>query len=314
MDIRDGFLNIDKPAGWTSHDVVAKIRTLLRIKRVGHTGTLDPMATGVLPVCFGRGTKVAQYVTEGEKGYQAVMRLGESTDTQDASGRTIRKVDVFSIEGNVIHEAVSGFIGRISQIPPMYSAVKIGGSPLYKRARLGEVVERKPREVVIKDIKILAIEGRDVTLDIECSKGTYIRTLCFDIGERLGMGAHLLKLKRLKSGLFSIGEAVTIEQIEALIKDGNLCRVVYSVDKALSSLPILVVDEMVAKRIANGLPSIINDAGRDESEPLSEINKRYRVHDRRGRLVAIAYLGASDNQDSDLSSRKRLKIEKVLSL
>lgn len=312
MDIIDGFLNINKSAGCTSHDVVAKVRGLLKTKKVGHTGTLDPMATGVLPICFGRGTKIAQYLIEEEKGYQAVMRLGESTDTQDASGRTIKKTEVFNVDTNAVYEAVRGFIGRISQIPPMYSAIKVGGSPLYKKARVGEVVDRKPREVIIKDIKILAIEGRDVTLDIECSKGTYIRTLCSDIGERLGIGAHLLKLKRWRSGIFTIGDAITIEQTEGLIKAGNLYQVIYTLDSILSALPVLVVNEKVAYMIANGLPSIVDGIDRDYTAVLLEKEIRYRIHDKSGRLIAIAYLGASNNQDNETSSKKRLKIEKVL--
>lgn len=312
MDIIDGFLNINKPAGWTSHDVVAKMRGLLKTKKVGHTGTLDPMATGVLPICFGRGTKIVPYLIEEEKGYQAVMRLGESTDTQDASGKTIKKTEVFTVDTNAVYEAVRGFIGRISQIPPMYSAIKVGGSPLYKKARAGEVVDRKPREVIIKDIKILAIEGSDVTLDIECSKGTYIRTLCSDIGERLGMGAHLLKLKRWRSGIFTIGDAITIEQIEGLNKAGNLYQVVYTLDSILSTLPVLVVNEKVAYMIANGLPSIADDINRDYAAVLLEKERRYRIHDKSGRLIAIAYLGASNNQGNETISKKTLKIEKVL--
>lgn len=312
MEIMDGFLNINKPAGWTSHDVVAKMRGLLKIKKVGHTGTLDPMATGVLPVCFGRGTKIAQYLIEEEKGYEAVMRLGESTDTQDASGQTIKKVEVSSIDTNALYEVVREFSGRISQTPPMYSAIKVGGSPLYKRARAGEVIERKPREVIIKNIKILAIEGRDVTLDVECSKGTYIRTLCFDIGEKLGIGAHLLKLNRWRSGLFFIGDAITIEQIENLIKAGNLCRAVYTLDRVLSDFPILVVNETIASRIANGLPSIVNDISRTQASGSLEKEKRYRIHDKNGRLIAVAYFGASINQDSETTSKRRLKIERVL--
>lgn len=312
MDIVDGFLNINKPAGWTSHDVVAKMRGLLKIKKVGHTGTLDPMATGVLPICFGKGTKIAQYLIEEEKGYEAVMRLGESTDTQDASGRTMKKVDISNVDTNSVYEVAREFLGRISQVPPMYSAIKVGGSPLYKRARAGETIDRRPREVMIKDIKVLAIEGRDVTLDVECSKGTYIRTLCYDIGERLGVGAHLLRLKRWRSGLFAISDAVTIEQIEDLIKAGNLYQVVYTLDRVLSTLPVLVVNETTANRIVNGLPSVVNDIGRGQTQVSLENGKKYRIHDKDGRLIAIAYLGAQSNQESETCNKRRLKIERVL--
>ena len=312
MEIKDGFLIIDKPAGWTSHDVVAKMRNLLKTKKVGHTGTLDPMATGVLPICFGRGTKIAQLLIEADKGYQAVMRLGESTDTQDATGKTIKKSEIHSIDANTVCKAVNEFLGRISQVPPMYSAVKVGGSPLYKRARAGEVIDRKPRDIVIKKIRVLAIEGMDVTLDIVCSKGTYIRTLCSDIGDRIGIGAHLIGLKRLRSGLFSIDKAFTIEQIEGLIKSGNLYQAAYTLDMVLSDLPIIVVSKMIAERIANGLPSIANEMGRGKGLDSLGKGERFRVHDEDGKLLAIGSLGAKDSRITKTESDHRLKIEKVL--
>ena len=209
--ITEGILNIDKPSFWTSHDVVAKIRSLLKIKRVGHAGTLDPMATGVLPICFGAATKISSVIMGGEKEYGVTLRLGQETDTQDATGKVLRSCDppVFATE--IIEETLASFVGTISQMPPIYSAIKIGGVPLYKLARKGLDIAREPRLITIKSIELLKVDGNDISFNVACSKGTYVRTLCDDIGKKLGVYGHAYLIRRLRSGYFGIDTAVTLD-------------------------------------------------------------------------------------------------------
>ena len=250
-----GFLNINKPAGWTSHDVVAKVRGLLRASgapKVGHVGTLDPMATGVLPLCVGKATKVSDYVMASKKSYRAVMKLGERTETQDATGAVLTSAPVDAVDRARVDAACREFVGTIQQLPPMYSAVKIGGAPLYKAARAGQVVERTPRSVVIEALRILSVDGPLVTFDVDCSKGTYIRTLCADIGDRLGVGAHLFQLQRRRVGDFVIEEAVGVTAVEAAAASGGLSSLLVSVDRALAHLPALLVDTAAAERVRHG--------------------------------------------------------------
>jgi len=207
----EGILVVKKEVGWTSHDVVAKVRSLLGGIKVGHAGTLDPAATGVLPVLIGRATRVAEYLVDWDKEYCAILRLGETTDTQDATGTVVAQFDTSEVDNQALHDVVAQFRGPQQQLPPMYSAVKVGGQPLYKAARAGKTVERQERAIVIHELKILAVDGRDVTLSVVCSKGTYIRTLCDDIGQALGVGGHLLALERRRVGPLSIDQALTIE-------------------------------------------------------------------------------------------------------
>ncbi len=209
--ITEGILNIDKPSGWTSHDVVAKIRSLLKIKRVGHAGTLDPMATGVLPICFGAATKISSVMMNGEKEYGVTLRLGQETDTQDAAGKVLRSCDppVFATE--IIERTLASFVGTILQMPPIYSAIKIGGVPLYKLARKGLDIAREPRPITIKSIKLLKVDGNDISFNVACSKGTYVRTLCDDIGKKLEVYGHAYLIRRLRSGYFGIDTAMTLD-------------------------------------------------------------------------------------------------------
>ena len=192
--VGDGVLNVSKPFGWTSHDVVAKIRSLLRGVKVGHAGTLDPAATGVLPVLIGRGTRIAEYLLDWVKEYRVVLRLGETTDTQDATGTVLSRCSVEDLTDERIREAIARFLGTGKQVPPMYSAVKVAGVPLYKSARAGRTVARETREVQVYELDVLGIRGAEVDLRVVCSKGTYVRTLCADIGEALGVGGHLHSL------------------------------------------------------------------------------------------------------------------------
>ena len=208
----DGVINIFKPVGITSHGVISRVRKILDMKKVGHTGTLDPDADGVLPICVGKGTKLSERLMNKDKTYLAVMKLGVTTDTQDASGNVMETREVTVTEEDVLG-VISGFIGDIKQIPPMYSAIKINGRKLYELARKGIEVERKPRGVTIYSIKDITISGDSVTMTVECSKGTYIRTLCHDIGEKLGCGAHMARLTRTRAGMFDIKNSVTLDEL-----------------------------------------------------------------------------------------------------
>lgn len=221
----DGVINIYKEAGWTSFDVVAKMRGILKIKKIGHTGTLDPAATGVLPVCVGKGTKKVESFMADDKVYRAVMLLGVTTDSQDMTGEILTRSEVNSAEAEVA-EAVKSFIGGYDQLPPMYSAKKVNGKKLVDLARKGVEVERKPRFVNIMDIDIAKIELPRVTMTVTCSKGTYIRTLCHDIGQKLGCGAAMESLIRTRVGRFKIEDAITLEQLEKFRDEDRLEEVV----------------------------------------------------------------------------------------
>ncbi len=278
----DGVVNINKPSGITSHDVVYRLRRLLGIKKIGHTGTLDPDATGVLPMCVGKGTKLAELLTATDKQYLAEMTLGAITDTQDKSGEVLERFSVNVSEEDIIN-AVKGFIGEIEQIPPMYSAIKINGKKLYELAREGKTAERQPRKVTIKNIEIRKIDLENSTVDllVDCTKGTYIRTLCEDIGRALGCGAYMSGLIRTKSGRFKIEESFTLEQIEKMLEDGDKSFFV-PVEDVMSEYPRIVLAEKNAKKITNGV--------RISVEGL-ETDATYRVFDESGRFLVIARQG-----------------------
>jgi tRNA pseudouridine55 synthase len=256
MRTANGILNIDKPAGWTSHDVVAKVRSLLKVKKVGHTGTLDPDATGVLPVCFGKGTKIVPYLVGGDKAYEAVLRLGLTTDTQDVTGRTLRTCEVPPYLSSSVADTMSAFLGVSMQTPPMYSAVKIGGVPLYKAAREGRVIDRLPRPITVHDIRLHHIEGNDVSFSVVVSKGTYIRTLCADLGDRMGVGGCLLSLRRTRSGPFHIQNSIAMDALCDLYARGGDAweAVVAPLSTALQALPILSVSDSALEKIRHGAP------------------------------------------------------------
>jgi tRNA pseudouridine55 synthase len=246
----DGILVVNKPQGWTSHDVVARVRRLTHQKRVGHAGTLDPMATGVLLVCLGRATRVAEYLMASDKTYRAVMRLGVETDTYDAEGQVVatRPVDV---DESALRGALQKFVGEIDQVPPMYSALKREGKPLYKLARQGVEVERAARRVTIHDITLREFMSPDVTIDVRCSPGTYIRSLAHDVGAALrgACGAHLTALTRLASGSFTIEEAIKLQDLSGLADLTGLLR---PMDAALQDLPALTLDADQARRVRMG--------------------------------------------------------------
>lgn len=250
----DGMINVCKEKGFTSHDVVAKLRGILHQKRIGHTGTLDPDATGVLPVCLGKGTKLCDMITDRDKTYRAVMLLGKTTDTQDISGQVLSEKEV-TVSEDQVRTAAAEFVGDYMQVPPMYSAIKVDGKKLYELARAGQEIERKARPVVIHSLQIKDIHLPYVTMDVCCSKGTYIRTLCQDIGEKLGCGACMTELTRLKVGSFDMAESFTLSQIQAMadLGEDEVRRHIVSVEDMLSDYPkFQTTDALSDKMLANG--------------------------------------------------------------
>ncbi|PAK54664.1 tRNA pseudouridine(55) synthase TruB [Paenibacillus sp. 7541] len=256
MSTLEGILAVNKPAGWTSHDVVAKVRRIVKMKRIGHAGTLDPQVTGVLPLCLGRATRVLEYLQELPKEYKAVMRLGYATDTEDVTGNVLESVDEVHVTREEAEEALRSFVGEISQVPPMYSAVKVDGKRLYELAREGKVVERKSRNVFIHEIEMTGFEAEDAGTDISfrvlCSKGTYIRTLCVDIGKALGLPSVMVQLERTRSAGVTAEQCLSIEDIERLMSEGTLDAYLIPVDEAISHLPAHRVGEEKAEAALRG--------------------------------------------------------------
>lgn len=247
----NGIINIHKEAGYTSHDVVAKMRGILRQKKIGHTGTLDPQATGVLPVCLGSGTKLCGILTDRDKEYVAELLLGVTTDTQDTTGRILTENPV-EVSEERVEEIIRGFVGEYAQIPPMYSALKVDGKKLYELARAGREVERKARPVTIHEIEILEIRLPVVKMRVSCSKGTYIRTLCSDIGERLGCGGTMRSLVRTRVSGFALEGAITLAELEELRDEGRVDDVLVPVDRLLADCPALHVRKASRRFLENG--------------------------------------------------------------
>ena len=272
----NGIILVDKPCGWTSHDVVGKLRGILRERRIGHSGTLDPMATGLLVVFVGRATRAVEFAEADSKEYIAGLRLGVSTDTQDTTGNVLNTCEALPSKDELI-AAANGFLGEISQIPPMYSAIKINGKKLYELARRGEIVERSPRKVTISKLELLGEDKCDYILDIHCSKGTYIRTLCSDIGDKLGCGGCMSSLRRVKAGVFSITQAYTMEQIQAAADLGELDGIIIPVDTLFTDKPKLTVNEFEEKKLRNG--NTIKTKSADGT---------YRVYSESGEFLLLA--------------------------
>ena len=238
----DGILNLNKPKSWTSHDVVAYVRRLTGVRRIGHAGTLDPMATGVLLVCLGRATRIAEYLMAGRKRYRAAIRLGISTDSHDADGRVTATSPV-TVNRSEVERALSVFRGSIEQVPPMVSAIKQNGQPLYKLARRGITVERAARRVEIFDLTLTDWHPPTLTVELTCSPGTYVRALARDLGQQLGCGAHLTALTRLSSGVFSLSEAIDLQQFAAVVAADERVRAKAPPDPIPASAPELSRDE-----------------------------------------------------------------------
>ena len=249
----DGVLIIRKEKGCTSHDVVARLRGILHMKRIGHTGTLDPQAEGVLPVMLGKGTRLSGLLTEKEKTYEALMRLGIQTDTQDMSGRVLNRREVLVTEEEV-RSVMAGFLGEGLQVPPMYSALKVHGKKLYELAREGKVVEREPRPVHFYEIEILEMSLPLVRFRVTCSKGTYIRTLCDDAGRALGCGACMEELIRTRTGGFTLEQSHTLEEVQALAGQGRAESLVLGLEEVLGEYPRILSREEGDRLLANGNP------------------------------------------------------------
>ncbi len=244
----NGIVIVDKPQGWTSQDVTARLRRVFDTRRIGHGGTLDPMATGVLPVFVGRATRGVEFFEHAEKTYETVLRLGITTDTEDITGVVLRENTV-SVTVEDVEKALEGFRGEILQVPPMYSALKVGGQKLYDLARKGKEVERQPRPVTIHELTLLSMDGSDVCLRVRCSKGTYIRTLCKDIGEALGCGGTMAALRRTQAGEYTTQEAVPLE---TLLQEENPGKYLRAVDSMFQIFPVVKLTANQEKRCRNG--------------------------------------------------------------
>ena len=294
----NGILNINKPEGWTSQDVVAKLRGRLHIRRVGHTGTLDPMATGVLPVCFGKATRIIEYYDDDFKTYEAEMKLGMVTDTLDITGTVLETKPVDVSEEDVI-QTIDSFRGWITQIPPKYSALKVNGKPLYKYAREGVEVEIKSRKIYVEDIQPVEVNLREnrILFRVTCSKGTYIRTICDDIGKKLGCGGTMTALQRTQSGCFRVEDARTLPEILEMT-DEELERCVIPMDETLVHLGRIELKSMESvpfyyngREIDTGYVNVLASPAVPEAmQEESRLGDKYRVYDPEGKVLGISSL------------------------
>ncbi|ARU87373.1 tRNA pseudouridine(55) synthase TruB [Pseudomonas sp. M30-35] len=294
----NGIILLDKPKGFSSNAALQKVRWLLNAEKAGHTGSLDPLATGVLPLCFGEATKFSQYLLDADKGYETLMQLGVTTTTADAEGEVIERKPV-TVVGADIEAVLPQFRGDIKQIPPMYSALKRDGQPLYKLARAGEVVEREPRAVTITRLELLSCEAEVASLAVDCTKGTYIRTLVEDIGNLLGCGAHVAELRRTKAGPFNLTQTVTLEELEAVHADGGneaVDRFLQPVDSGLEHWPLLQFSEHSSFYWLQG------QAVRAPDAPKFGM---VRVQDHNGRFIGIGEV----SEDGRIAPRRLIRSE-----
>ena len=299
----DGVIIIDKPAGKTSHDVVSEVKKILGVKKAGHTGTLDPMVTGVLPVCLNEATKLAGFLTGEDKEYLATMLLGVKTDTLDIEGKIISQSDNFVTEEE-IRAAMAQMVGTIKQVPPAYSAVKHCGKPLYKWARKGVLLEMEPREVKIHSIVIEDISFPRVTFRVVCSKGTYIRTLCSDVGDLLGLGACLCSLRRLKSGYFSEEMAVSLNNYEDNNKKNKLLEKILPMAELLPLLTTIELEDHSAAKLLNGWqPSV--EMMKEHDLPFLKAGDMVKFISSSGYLLAVAEMVAPVNKFSEFDGKRQ---------
>jgi tRNA pseudouridine55 synthase len=283
----NGVLVIDKPKGWTSHKVVAWVRNALQLRKVGHGGTLDPLATGVLPIYLGEGTKLVPFNLEGIKEYIATMKLGQETDTLDADGRIVAEKEGFLCTRQAVEEVLHQFRGKIRQRPPLYSAVKQQGVPLYKRARSGETPEVAERDAVVHALFLKRFFFPLVTLEIACGRGTYIRSLCADMGRVLGCGAHLVELRRTRSGRFGLDQAMSLEDLSRWIEEKRIAEKVIPLKNGVDLSGEVRLEEKAAARVRQGRPLCLNDLAEGERKRLRK-GERWGLFQEAQGLVAIA--------------------------
>jgi tRNA pseudouridine55 synthase len=285
LDI-SGIFNIDKPAGWTSFQVVSLVRRLSGVRRVGHAGTLDPSATGVLVVCLGQATRLIEYMMAATKVYRAEVRLGITTDTLDATGKPVSQADPSNIGRQQVEEALTAFVGEIDQVPPMFSALKHNGEPLYRYARAQRQVERQARRVTIHRLQLLAFQPPLATIEVECGKGTYIRALAHDLGQQLGCGAHLAALARLQVGPFALDDACSLPELEAAFQEDRWQSLLHPADAALPSWPAVTLSEAQERAVRFG-QCLAADSLDPSPAQAVENGQLCRAYSPRGQLVAI---------------------------
>ncbi|WP_165669533.1 tRNA pseudouridine(55) synthase TruB [Metapseudomonas otitidis] len=293
-----GILILDKPRGMSSNQALQKVRWLLNAEKAGHTGSLDPLATGVLPLCFGEATKFSQYLLDADKGYETVAQLGVTTTTGDAEGEVLERRDV-TVGRDELEAALARFRGEIQQVPPMYSALKKDGQPLYKLARAGEVVEREARSVTIARLELLALDSTKATLSVSCSKGTYIRTLVEDLGQVLGCGGHVAELRRTQAGPFNLSQAISLEELEKAHAEGGneaLDRFLLPSDSGLEHWPLVQLSEHSAYYWLHGQPVRAPEAPKFGM---------LRVQDHSGRFIGIGEV----SDDGRIAPRRLIRSE-----
>jgi len=288
----DGILNINKPAGKTSYDIVALVKKLSGVRRVGHAGTLDPIATGVLPVCLGQGTRVTEFLAEAHKTYQAEIQLGMVTDTYDVTGKVIQKNDPSGVTLAKLESTLTSFIGLIPQTPPLYSALKHKGRPLYQLAQAGITIERKNRPTQIYGIELLDWQAPVLTVKVECGKGTYIRSLAHDLGQALGCGGALKSLVRLNYGPFDVSNAISVPQLEAAFRYGYWKHFIHAADTVLLHWNTMIVDDAAEKKILNGAPITPKS---QFSQPVAT-GTRCRAYTLDGCLLAVLHFNPEKGQ------------------
>ncbi len=274
----EGVLNIDKPSGMTSHDVVDEVRGIVRQRRVGHAGTLDPAATGVLLVCLGRATRLCEYLVPGEKEYRGTLRLGVETDTYDADGEVVARKDASGLDRATVEKALEAFLGEIDQRPPAYSAVKRDGVPAYKLARLGEEVDLPTRRVKISSIEVIRWKPPDLEIVVRCQAGTYMRSIAHDLGAALGVGGHLSSLVRTASGGWRVEDAVTLEDVRHAVDGAGISTVARSFDDTLRDLPRIELDDESSKAVL---------CGREITLDVTLRAPLVSAHNPQGRLIAV---------------------------
>ena len=288
----EGVLVLDKPRDMTSTEAVERLKRLLRVRKAGHGGTLDPFATGVLPVCLGRATKIAQFILEGDKRYEGVFELGIITDTYDLTGEVVERRPVPELSAEELTRVMEEFVGVLEQVPPPYSAAKYRGRPLYQWARKGVAVKKEPKQVEILEFRLKSFDSPRVFFEVYCSKGTYVRSLVHEVGLRLGCGATLVELRRTQKGPFRLEEALTLEEVEKLHAEGKLAERIRSVEEALSFIPAIVVSTEMARRLRQGRPLSLNVLGnlvRLQKVPRRPRVPWLRIVTEEGDLVAVTY-------------------------